>query len=94
MNAWPFADPENVVTVTVQQIIDGAQPILLVSHSDDDGTWMFLTGNPMSMSDALLVSLYSVYQLDQSIAELADLPCGWEAWRKAIGDPWQRRLEE
>ena len=94
MDNWPFVDPDNVVTLTVQQVIDGTQPILWVSHDEDDGMWQFLTGDSVSMSDAMLVALRSVYQRDPSIAALADLPCGWKAWRKTTADPWQRKPED
>ena len=94
MATWPFADPENVVTLTVRQIMEEAHPILWVTHDDEDGMWQFLTGDAMRMTDALLVSLRSVYQHDPSIGELADLPCGWNARREAVGMPWQRGLAE
>jgi len=28
--------------------------------------------------------------LDPTVGTLADLPLGWQAWRAAPGDPWQR----
>jgi hypothetical protein len=91
MEDWPFRDPKNLVTLTVRQITQGGQAILLVSHDADDGMWQFLTGGPAEMADAMLVSFLYVYQIDPSIAELADLPLGWQAWRSAPGEPWQRR---
>lgn len=91
MDDWPFDDPENVATMTVRQVTHGGQPILLVSHDADDGMWQFLTGGPVEMVDAMIVSLREVYQIDPSIAELADLPLGWQAWRSSAGEPWQRR---
>jgi hypothetical protein len=94
MDDWPFDDPENVATFTVRQITEGKQPILLVSHDADEGMWQFLTGEPIDMADALLVSLRSVYRLDPSIGELADLPLGWQARRSAVGEPWQREAVE
>jgi hypothetical protein len=90
MDNWPFDDPENVVTMTVRQITHGGQPILLVSHDADDGMWQFLTGEPVKMADAMLVSLREVYRIDPSISELADLPLGWTAERSAVGQPWRR----
>jgi len=32
-----------------------------------------------------------VYRIDPSGGELADLPLGWQAWRSAAGQPWQRQ---
>jgi hypothetical protein len=91
MDDWPFDDPENVATMTVRQITHGGQPILLVSHDADDGMWQFLTGGPIQMADAMIVSLREVYQIDPSIGELADLPLGWMAQRSAVGQPWRRQ---
>ena len=90
MEGWPFDDPENVATMTVRQIAHGGQPILLVSHDAEDGMWQFLTGGPVQMADAMLVSLREAYRIDRSIGELADLPRGWTAERSAPGQPWRR----
>ena len=90
MDDWPFDDPENVVTMTVRQVVHGDQPILLAVRDADDGMWQFLTGGPVEMADAMLVSLLQVYRMDPSIGELADLPLGWTAERTAPGQPWRR----
>jgi hypothetical protein len=91
MENWPFDDPENVAALTVRQVTHDGQPILLVSHDADDGMSQFLTGGPVVLADALLVSLREVYRIDPLIAELVDLPLGWQASRSAAGKPWQRR---
>jgi hypothetical protein len=94
MNAWPFADPENVATFTTRQVVRGGEPILAVFHDAEDGTWQFHTGAAPRMADLMIVSLHEVVDLDPSIAELADLPPGWEASRRTPGEPWQRRVSE
>jgi hypothetical protein len=91
MEGWPFDDPENVATMTVRQIMQGGQPILRVRHDAGDGMWQLLTGGPVQMADAMLVSLREVYTIDRSIAELADLPLGWTAERSASDQPWRRK---
>ena len=91
MERWPFQDPENVVTFTVRQIVDNRQPILYVCHDVDDGGWQFLTGDDISMDDALLVLLKNIVAIDPSICELADLPIGWSARRKSTNHPWIRQ---
>ncbi len=90
-DSWPYSDPPNVMAMTLQQIMDGTAPILLVCRDADDGTWQFLDGNAISMSDALLVCLKNVVALDPSVAELADMPLGTEAVRASAGAPWQRQ---
>jgi hypothetical protein len=91
MKHWPFADPENVAVITLRDITDGKTRILLVTHDEDDGMWQFLDGRANPDPDgASLVSLRYIYELDPSVGELADLPCGWRAWRNAPNQPWQR----
>lgn len=90
MEHWPFADPPNVITFTLRSVIEGA-PILLVCHDVDDGGWQFLTGESIDMANALLVTLHSIVNRDASIAELADLPIGWQAEREHKAAPWKRR---
>jgi hypothetical protein len=90
MGEWPFDEAENVTTMTVRQVTHGGQPILYVSHDADDGMWQFLTGGPVEMADAMIVSLREVYRIDSTIGELADLPLGWTAERSALGQPWRR----
>jgi len=87
---WPFSDPENIATLTVKQIVRGELPILLVRHDADDGGWQFLTGRNVHTTDAIVVALREIVKSDPSIAELADLPEGWQASREFVGDPWKR----
>lgn len=93
MKAWPFADPENVRAITLRDITDGKTRILLVTHDEDDGMWQFLDGRDSpDPSDGTLVCLKHIYELDPSVGELADLPCGWLAWRGSPDQPWQREV--
>ncbi|HEX8905857.1 MAG TPA: hypothetical protein VF771_13485 [Longimicrobiaceae bacterium] len=94
MKEWPFADPETVATFTTRQVTRGGEPILAVFHDAEDGSWQFTTGAALKMDDMMIVSLREVFDLDPSIAEVADLPLGWEASRTAPGEPWQRRASE
>lgn len=95
MKAWPFADPENVAVITLRVITDKKAPILLVSHDEDDGMWQFLDGSEVpDPSDALIVSLKEIYLIDPTVGELADLPCGWHAWRGSPDQSWHRSAIE
>jgi len=88
---WPFDEPENVAVMTVRQVAHDGHPILLASRDADDGMWQFLTGGSVEMADAMIVSLGYVYNMDQTIAELADLPLGWQATRESIELEWVRQ---
>jgi hypothetical protein len=90
---WPFADPPNVAVFTVRRILEDGRPILHVCHDDDDGGWQFLDGGPATMDQARLVSLALMLKHDPTIAELADLPLGWEAGRSGPGKPWIRKQQ-
>ena len=90
MSGWGFADPPNVATLTVRQVMQRERPILLVCHDEEDGDWQFLTGDEFRVEDAMLVALHSVIELDASLSELADLPLGWTARRDRPGSPWIR----
>ena len=92
---WPFDDPKNVATISIRQIIVEGAPILRVSHDEDDGSWQFLGWETPREEDAMVVGLSTVVDIDPSIKELADLPVGWQAWRRSPKDAWVReRISE
>ena len=73
---WRFADPKNVAVFTTTQVVRLRQPILHVSHDDEDGAWRFHAGaQQVSAGDAMIMALSDMVQHDPSICELADLPC-------------------
>jgi hypothetical protein len=91
MKTWPFNDPENVAVLTLSDIIDCKTHVLLALHYEEDSMWLFLDKRDVIHStDTVEVSLKDVFELDPSVGELADLPCGWGAQRDAADQPWQR----
>jgi hypothetical protein len=94
MEDWPFSDPPNLASITVRQIVHTGEPIRLVVHDAEDGGWQFLTGGGFEVVDGMVVSLASMVRRDPTVAELADLPLGWQASRAAVGLPWQRAPSE
>ena len=89
---WPVEDSPNVAVFTTKPVVRGGQPILYVTHDDDDdGAWQFHTDGDALEEDAMLVALKTILALDPSIAELADLPYGWIATRASATSPWVRR---
>ena len=75
----------------MRQVMDRSEPILLVSHDEDDHGWQFIGSSDASMQDALLVSLEEIVRVDSTVLEVADLPPGWQAVREAVGGVWTRR---
>jgi hypothetical protein len=89
---WPFDQPRNCSTLTMRQILDGSEPILLVSHDADDHGWQFIGISDASVADGRLVCLEEIVRLDPTVLEVADLPPGWQAVRDEVGGQWSRRL--
>ena len=87
---WPFAQPRNCAVFSLREIVFGGTPILYVTHDENDEGWQFLTGEPVSKEDAVVVLLEEIVQLDPSILKLADLPPGWIATRQTADAAWER----
>jgi len=86
---WLFLDPKNAAAITTKRILDDDHPILLVSH-DAGGDWQFLCGTTNKTEDGRVVSLQTIAEKDPSVADLADLPVGWQAVRDSSNMPWKR----
>src|SRR5258705_9130084 len=87
----PFDQPRNCGAFTMRQVLEGLEPILLVSHDADDHGWQFIGSSDASMVDARLVCLEEIVNLDPTVLEVADLTPGWQAIRDQVGGPWLRR---
>ena len=88
---WPFDQPPNCATFTTRQVIEGLEPIVLVSHDAEDHGWQFIGSSGVAMIDAKIVALGEIVKLDSTVFEVADLQPGWQALRARLGDPWTRR---
>lgn len=89
---WQFDDQPNTAVLANRKIFLSGEWIAYVSHDSDDGCWQFHTNQSEALieTDAVLISLQSVVNLDPSIMALADLPLGWCAWRYSIEDVWKK----
>ncbi|MEV5028014.1 hypothetical protein MRBLPE1_003634 [Paenibacillus sp. LPE1-1-1.1] len=88
VRSWPFEDPENAAVITTHKIMKRQSPILYVSHDDDDRMWQFLDGGDVSETEARILGLKEVIDIDPSLIQLADLPMGWVAWRETKFNQW------
>ena len=86
-----FADAPNTAVITLTSIIDGRNPILYVSHDDDDGCWQFLDGQAADITQALIVALHTIVEIAPEVLDVSDLLEGWIAYREHVGAPWIRR---
>ena len=87
-NKYPFAETADTACIICKHIINGEQPILFVSHDEDDGMWQFLCGGSHETEDAKVAALGEVFEFDSSIGELAEMPCGYYATRDKADCDW------
>ena len=85
---FPFYDAPNTAAIICCHIIYDGKHVLYVSHDEDDGMWQFLCGSAHETAEARLVSLKEVFDLDPSVGDLKDMPCGYCAERKTENDNW------
>ena len=89
---WPFDQPPNAAAISLRQIVDGAAPVLLVTHDEDDHGWQFLDNSAEpKVEDAVVVCMSHVVDSDPTLFEVSDLPPGWRAWREYVGAKWLRQ---
>jgi len=91
---WPFDQEPNVAAITSTHLTRDGRPVMLVTHYDHDDSWSFQSGLPVTMEDAQLVAMKTVYGFDPTIVEVADLKPGWSAQREFVGAPWNRYQNE
>lgn len=92
MNEKAFDISDDSAVVTSTYVVNEKLPILYVSHEfdeEDGSNWQFHCGNEdYDMSKMLLVSLKNILKIDESISGVSNLPIGYVARRKFIGDRW------
>jgi hypothetical protein len=87
---WPFDQAPNVAAITTRQVIEDGYPILRVVHYEDDHSSAFTCGTTNDTADGRVVGMKTALALDPTIAEIADLPPGWGAWREHVDGEWRR----
>ena len=90
---WKFSDTEDTAVFTTKQVSTGNMQILYVSHDGEDGSWEFY-GKSVDMKNAILIPLKKIVELDKTVNDLSDLPCGWIATRNSKNDPWKKEQNE
>lgn len=86
---FKFREEKNLGVITNKHFIEEGSPILYVEH-DNEGDWIFLTGDEWLTSDAKLVCLEDMIIKDNSLNELFNLDYGEYAQRKTPNDNWER----
>ena len=79
-----------VAGVVQRTIINGELPALIVVH-DDEGDWLIGDGinDPNEDGACGVYHLGHVVSLDESLAEVMNLPAGYAATRESASSPWE-----
>lgn len=84
-----FNEPENTAVIACCHILDNGADILYVSHDAEDDMRQFLCGGTHKQEEARVVSLSEIFNHDNTIAEFANMPCGYIAERKRKTSKWK-----
>jgi hypothetical protein len=91
---WPFDQAPNVAATTSRYVTEEGRPILLVTHYEDDHSWGFQSGDPLSVEDGRVVGMGTILRHDPTLARIADLAPGWSAERQSVGGEWHRYQDQ
>jgi hypothetical protein len=89
---WPYPGgqfPTCLGVVIQRTVIDGEEPARSIVH-DEDGDWLAWDGinDPNEPDASIVVCMHHLLDRDPSVAQLATMPPGNEAWREEAADPW------
>lgn len=73
---------------TTRFVIEDNSDITFATH-DHEGDWQFMSDDEFNESDARVVSLQEILELDSTLLKLADLPIGYEAKRNDKYSNWE-----
>jgi hypothetical protein len=91
--AWPFEQPKKLVVYADGSSVTGAVSVIGAFH-ERDGTWLLLTTEGNEPIEPREVCFGCVYTVDPSVADIADLPRGWGAFRRKPGEIWERKPQD
>lgn len=80
--------PLDIAVVTTQDIADGKSPAIYATR--DKLGLQFLDADETEGRKPVAIAKADLLKLDPSVAEVADLPVGWYAWRNSADSPWER----
>ena len=83
-----FKEDLQTYVFTTRFVIENNSDITCVTH-DHEGDWQFMSDDEFNESDARVVSLQEILELDSTLLKLADLPIGYEANRKDKFSNWE-----
>ncbi len=88
MHYYPFSEHPEKLVFTCCHFLEGEKPLTFAAHHFDDNNWQFLCSEHHADTDAVIITIGELLELDPSIEELCDLPVGYLATRKNKNAKW------
>ena len=86
ISSWDnHLDPIVIVTEAVRQ---GRQPVARVLHEEGHGGWQ-MYDDVEPLGKPVVVPKDEILSLDPSLADIIDLPVGWQAMREGASSQWR-----
>jgi hypothetical protein len=82
-----MATRDQQAVFTIKQVVYERKPILYVVH-DKEGDWQFLSDSDVRVSDAMIVTMSEILDLDPSLEKVLWIPEGTEARRESVNGEW------
>lgn len=76
--------------VTTAAIAQGKSPVLWVVHDKYPYGWALYDGSNILGQRPVAITKEDALRLDPSLADIEDLPVGWQARRNSVTDEWAR----
>ena len=74
--------------IVCDHVFSGSRPALLVVR-DEEASWQFLCGADSDADDCHSVGVGHLLSNDGTLRQMAALPVGFCAERKAVSEPWE-----
>ncbi len=82
----------NLAVITTKFVLENNSPIISVFR-DEDGDWQFFgKENNISETDARVVSLNEILNLDKTIEQIITISKGMQAFRESKDKDWKTRV--
>lgn len=85
-----FDTQNDTAVFTTKFVLYDNKTITYVTHDLEDGAWQFFSDDSFENFEevAKIVGLQEIFEMDNSLLEIADLPLGFCATRKDKFDNW------
>jgi hypothetical protein len=88
LKSYSWDDSLDPICITVDEITNGSNDILVVYHDYGPGGRQFYDGKDVGERKPKVLVKSEILRIDNSLKEIVNLKPGWKAERKFKGDDW------